>query len=163
VKVERRTVLQLLAGAPLARGQEHVHAPDPAPRRAPTYFRQAAYQLLSELCERIVPGAREAAVPELIDLLAGENEDYGRQLSGGLMWLDAACADRYGNPYLACAAAEQEQMLDDIASQTENAGGVFFAVLRDLTLDGYFTSRAGIEYLGYRGNGALPEFPGCPR
>jgi hypothetical protein len=38
----------------------------------------------------------------------------------------------------------------------------FFALLRDLTLDGFFTSRIGIDYLEYQGNTALVQFPGCP-
>ena len=162
MKLERRTVLQALAGAGLAQGQEHVHAPTAASRKAPVYFGDAAYKLVADLCERIVPGAREAGVPELVDLLASENEDYRRQLSGGLMWLDATCADRHGKPFLECGADEQKHVLDEIAFEGESPGVVFFAFLRDLALDGYFTSRAGIDYLEYRGNGALPVFRGCP-
>jgi gluconate 2-dehydrogenase gamma chain len=162
MNVQRRTVLQVLAGAGFAQGQEHTHTPEATPRTTPVYFAEAPYKLLTELCERIVPGAREAGVPEFVDLLASENEEYRRQLSGGLMWLDAACADRYGNPFLECAAGDQKTILDEIAFKGDSPGVVFFAFLRDLALDGYFTSRIGIEYLSYRGNGALPEFRGCP-
>ena len=38
----------------------------------------------------------------------------------------------------------------------------FFAFLRNLTADGFFTNAIGIEYLGYIGNTYLAEFPGCP-
>ena len=38
----------------------------------------------------------------------------------------------------------------------------FFAFLRKLTADGFFTSEIGIEYLGYIGNTYVKEFPGCP-
>ena len=162
MSVERRTVLQILAGAGMAQAQDHVHTADALPRKAPAWFGEGAYMLLGELCERIVPGAHQGGVPEFIDLLASENPEYQRQLAGGLMWIDATCADRYGKPFLECAAGEQKALLDEIASRGEGAGPAFFAFLRDLTLDGYFTSRAGIEYLGYRGNGALPEFRGCP-
>ena len=41
-------------------------------------------------------------------------------------------------------------------------GVAFFSFLRNLTADGFFTSKIGIEYLGYIGNGYLAEFPGCP-
>ena len=41
-------------------------------------------------------------------------------------------------------------------------GREFFAFLRNLTADGFFTSAIGIEYLGYIGNTYLAEFPGCP-
>ena len=124
--------------------------------------------MLRTLCEFIVPGAEEAQVPEFIELLCSENPEYKRQVSGGLLWLDRS-SDRYGRPFLAVAPAEQKELLDLIAFR-ENAQKdpallpaiAFFAFLRDLTLDGYFTSRQGIAYLGFRGNSALPEFPGCP-
>ena len=38
----------------------------------------------------------------------------------------------------------------------------FFAFLREMTADGFFTSKIGIKYLGYKGNTFLTEFPGCP-
>jgi hypothetical protein len=38
----------------------------------------------------------------------------------------------------------------------------FFSLLRNLTADGFFTSKIGIKYLGYKGNTFVPEFPGCP-
>ena len=38
----------------------------------------------------------------------------------------------------------------------------FFSLLRNMTADGFFTSKIGIKYLGYKGNTFLTEFPGCP-
>ena len=38
----------------------------------------------------------------------------------------------------------------------------FFRLLKNLTADGYYTSRVGLlDELGYKGNSALPEFPSC--
>ena len=38
----------------------------------------------------------------------------------------------------------------------------FFALMKALTTDGYYTSRAGlIQELGYKGNMVLSDFPGC--
>jgi hypothetical protein len=37
-----------------------------------------------------------------------------------------------------------------------------FAFLRNFVADGFFTSKVGIRYLGYKGNTYLTEFPGCP-
>jgi hypothetical protein len=38
----------------------------------------------------------------------------------------------------------------------------FFALMKGLTADGFYTSRAGlIEDLGYKGNTALESFPEC--
>jgi hypothetical protein len=67
---------------------------------------------------------------------ASENEEYRRELSGGLMWLDGTCADRYGKPFLECAADEQKRMLDEIAFGGEGVGVAFFVFLRDLAPDG---------------------------
>ena len=41
-------------------------------------------------------------------------------------------------------------------------GVAFFAFLRNLTTDGFYTSKIGIADLQYMGNTALHEFPGCP-
>ncbi len=142
---------------------------------APKFFSAHAYNTLQTLCGTIIPsdadakGAIEAGAPEFIDLITSENKEYQLALGGGLMWLDNTCVDRYGKVYLDCTPAQQKEILDLIA-YSKNAkqdpslgqGIEFFAFLRKLTADGYFTSEIGIEYLGYIGNTYLKEFPGCP-
>ncbi len=141
----------------------------------PKYFSPQQYKTLQALCESIFPadtdcgGAVEAGAPEFIDLLTSENPEYQLKLGGGLMWLDSTCVDRYGNAYLGCTAQQKTEMLDLIAYRKSIAqdpgvsqGVAFFSFLRNLTADGFFTSKIGIQYLGYIGNGYLAEFPGCP-
>ena len=141
----------------------------------PKYFPPAQYKTLQLLCEQIFPadansgGAVEAGAPEFIDLLTSENPQYQLTLGGGLMWLDSTCADRFGNAYADCTQQQQKEMLDCIAYRksaekdaTLSQGVAFFTFLRNLTADGFFTSKIGIQYLGYIGNAFLPEFPGCP-
>lgn len=142
---------------------------------APKFFSPHAYKTLQALCQTIIPsdedakGALEAGAPEFIDLITSENRDYQVALGGGLMWLDNTCIDRYGKVYLECAPEQQKEILDLIA-YCKNAkqdpglgqGIEFFAFLRKLTTDGFFTSEIGIEYLGYIGNTFLKDFPGCP-
>jgi gluconate 2-dehydrogenase gamma chain len=142
---------------------------------APKFFSAHFYKTLQSLCQTILPsdeeskGAMEAGAPEFIDLITSENKDYQVALGGGLMWLDSTCIDRYGKTYLDCAPEQQKEILDLIA-YSKNAkkdpslgqGIEFFAFLRKLTADGFFTSEIGIEYLGYIGNTYLKEFPGCP-
>src|SRR6267378_1345640 len=141
----------------------------------PKFFSAHQYQTLSSLCDAIIPadehsaGAVKAGAPEFIDLLTSENKNYQLALGGGMMWLDGLCADRFGSTYLACSPAQKKQVLDLIAYR-KNAGkdaalsqGVeFFAFLRRLTSDGFYTSEIGIEDLQYIGNTFLAEFPGCP-
>jgi hypothetical protein len=142
---------------------------------APKFFTAHQYKTLQALCQVIIPsdsesgGAIEAGTPEFIDLLTSENKDYQLRLGGGLMWLDSACRDRFGQAYLETSLTEQKEILDLIAfrengqNETSLIPGIqFFAFLRDLTTDGFFTSKIGIEYLKYIGNEALTEFPGCP-
>jgi gluconate 2-dehydrogenase gamma chain len=141
----------------------------------PKYFPPQQYKTLQALCDAIFPadadsgGAIEAGAPEFIDLLTSENPHYQLTLGGGLMWLDSTCTDKYDKGYLDCTAQQKTEMLDCIAyrkNAVEDAslsqGVEFFSFLRNLTADGFFTSKIGIHYLGYIGNGYLAEFPGCP-
>jgi gluconate 2-dehydrogenase gamma chain len=141
----------------------------------PKYFPPNQYKTLQSLCESIFPadadcgGALDAGAPEFIDLLTSENPHYQLTLGGGIMWLDSTCSDRYGKVYLDCTKEQETEILDRIAyrktieQDPSLAQGVkFFAFLRNLTADGFFTSKIGIQYLGYIGNTFLAEFPGCP-
>jgi len=141
----------------------------------PKFFPPQQYKTVQSLCGTIFPadadsgGAVEAGAPEFIDLLTSENSEYQLKLGGGLMWLDATCVNRYGNAYFDCSSQQQKEILDLIAyrknamSDASLSQGVeFFSFLRDLTADGFFTSKIGIEYLGYIGNTFLTDFPGCP-
>lgn len=174
--MQRRTILQLMAVLPGASAELHGHeAPQETIRQAPLYFSVREYQMLRALCQLIIPpdgktgGAVEAGAPEFIDLLTSENADYQRRLSGGLLWLDAACANRFDRLFSDCNAEQQHEILDAIAFRARAEkdpslvpGIEFFSFLRDLVLDGFFTSAIGIEYLQFRGNRLLSSFPGCP-
>jgi len=189
--ITRRDVLKTLAlGAagssvlqivPLQAAQ-HVHqmiaqerAHSPARTYRAKFFSAHQYQTLSSLCDAIIPadehsgGAVKAGAPEFIDLLTSENKDYQLSLGGGVMWLDGFCADRFGTTYLACSPAQKKEVLDLIAYRKSadkdaalSQGVEFFAFLRRLTSDGFYTSEIGIKDLQYIGNTFLTEFPGCP-
>jgi len=147
----------------------------PAGKYAPKYFGAKQYETLTSLCDAILPkdeksgGAVEAGAPEFIDLLTSENEAYQLALGGGLMWLDGYAIDHYGKTYLACPPEQRKEMLDLIAYRKNakarpelDQGVAFFAFLRDKTCDGFYTSKIGIEDLGYIGNVPRSEWPGCP-
>jgi gluconate 2-dehydrogenase gamma chain len=142
---------------------------------SPKFFPAHQYQTLVLLCDMIIPkdelsgGAVEAGAPEFIDLLSSENEHYQAILGGGLMWLDSFCADRYQHTFLECTVEQRKEVLDLIAfrqnaknNATLSQGVAFFAKLRLMTCDGFYTSKIGIEDLKYIGNTALAQFPGCP-
>jgi gluconate 2-dehydrogenase subunit 3-like protein len=189
--ISRRDILRTLAvgaaaGSVLqvipAEAAEYIHqmvhkekAASQAGNYTPKYFSASQYATLVALCDMIIPkdeksgGAVEAGAPEFIDLLTSENEKYQLRLGGGLFWLDGYCTDHYGKVFLYCALEQKKEVLDLIAFRKNakqdpslSQGVAFFAFLRDLTCDGYYTSKIGIADLGYIGNTSLREFPGCP-
>lgn len=190
--ITRRDVLRTLAvgavgGSVLrvipAQAAEFAHqmvrkekAASPAGKYTPKYFGAHQYETLALLCGAIIPkdeksgGAIEAGAPEFIDLLTSENEKYQLKLGGGLMWLDSHCVDNYGKVYLECAPEQRKETLDLIAFRKNakknpelSQGVAFFAFLRNLTCDGFYTSKIGIEDLQYVGNETRSDWPGCPQ
>ncbi len=172
------SVLQVIPAKAAEFAHQTVHnekAASPAGKYVPKYFSAHQYETLTWLCDAIIPkdeksgGAVEAGAPEFIDLLTSENEDWQVELGGGLMWLDSFCVDRYTNVFMSCTP-EQRKIVMDLIAFRKNAkqdlsltqGITFFAFLRRLTCDGFYTSKIGIEDLQYIGNTSLREFPGCP-
>jgi hypothetical protein len=172
------SVLQVIPAEAAAYVHQMVHkekSAAPAAHYTPKYFSASQYAALLVLCDTIIPkdeksgGALEAGAPEFIDLLTSENPEYQLKLGGGLFWLDGFCTDRYSKIFLDCAPEQKKEVLGLIAFRKNakqdpslSQGVAFFAFLRNLTCDGYYTSKIGIADLGYIGNTALREFPGCP-
>jgi gluconate 2-dehydrogenase gamma chain len=172
------SVLQVIPAKAAEFAHQAVHnekSASPAGKYVPKYFSSHQYEMLTTLCDTIIPkdeksgGAVEAGAPEFIDLLTSENEEWQVALGGGLQWLDSFCSDRYSNTFLDCTPAQRKEVLDLIAFRKNakqdlslSQGVAFFAFLRRLTCDGFYTSKIGIEDLQYIGNTALREFPGCP-
>jgi len=172
------SVLQVIPAAAAEYVHQMVHkekAAAPAGKYTPKYFSPAQYATLIALCDTIIPkdeksgGALEAGAPEFIDLLTSENEKYKLRLGGGLFWLDGFCTDRYGKVFMECTPEQKKEVLDLIAFRKNakqdsalSQGVAFFAFLRRLTCDGFYTSKIGIADLRYIGNATLSEFPGCP-
>src|SRR6266446_1711978 len=189
--ISRRDILRTLAvtaagGSVLqvipAEAAAYVHqmvrkekAAAPAGKYTPKYFSAPQYATLIALCDFIIPkdeksgGAVEAGAPEFIDLLTSENPEYQLKLGGGLFWLDGFCTDRHANVFVECTPEQKKEVLDLIAFRKNakldsslSQGVAFFAFLRRLTCDGFYTSKIGIADLQYIGNATLSEFPGCP-
>ena len=171
-------VLEVIPAEAAALVHQMVHeakAASPAGKYAPKFFPPHQYATLVFLCGTIIPkdeksgGAVEGGAPEFIDLLTSENPKYQLKLGGGLFWLDGFCTDRFGKVFLDCSPEQKKEVLDLIAYRknsitdpTLTQGVTFFARLRQMTCDGFYTSKIGIADLGYIGNTSLREFPGCP-
>ena len=88
-------------------------------------------------------------------------------MRGGLAWLDAECRERFGRNFVDCDDRQRRAVLDDIAwparARPDLSHGVaFFNSFRDLTATGFWSSKMGVDELGYMGNTVVPEWKGCP-
>ena len=144
--------------------------PAPFKRR---YFNEQEFRTLQALSQWIIPpdersgGGIEAGTAEFIDFMAATDPKLQAAFSGGLAWLDHQMRAQHGKSFLDCSREQQKEMLDRIAyrgkATPETASGAeFFALLRGWTVDAFYSSKAGVEDLGYVGNTAIAEFNGCP-
>jgi hypothetical protein len=188
-KTDRRTLLQMLSAAPVAAGlvwteaearqaHQQAHAAQTAAKRTatpfkPKFFTAHEYAIVRLLVDLIIPkdersgSATDAAVPEFMDFMMIDQPARQTAMRGGLGWLDRECVRRFDKTFVACAAAERTQVLDDIAwprrARPALSHGVsFFNSFRDLTASGFFTSKMGMDDLQYMGNRYVPEWTGCP-
>ncbi|MFY0626789.1 MAG: gluconate 2-dehydrogenase subunit 3 family protein [Reichenbachiella sp.] len=118
---------------------------------------------VATLCDIILPvnkdfgGAIDSGVTEFIDFIVKDMPEHQVPIRGGVMWLDGFSNKLFNKEFISCSEQEQITMCDQIAypKKTKPAlkpGEHFFTRMRQLTLTGYFTSKMGIEELGYKGN-----------
>lgn len=149
---------------------QHVHAEIAAvkslsggPGFVPKKFTAHNFSTLKKLAELIVPGASEAGAAEFIDFLSSHNDELAAIFNGGFGWLDNYMRKTCGADFVAASPAEQTELLDKLAYENnrtpETAPGVnFWAWTRNIVIDAYYTSPAGVKDLGYVGNGAMKVF-----
>jgi gluconate 2-dehydrogenase gamma chain len=186
--IDRRTLLRLIAAAPLAAGftwteaeaaQAHQHAQTArtaATAKAPfkpKFFNAHEFATAGLLADTIIPkdersgSATDAGVLEFMDFMMHDQRERQTAMRGGLAWIDLECERRYEKRFIDCTAAERSAVLDDIAwpqkARPEFSQGVaFFNSFRDLTASGFWSSKMGVMDLQYAGNTFVPEWKGCP-
>ncbi len=101
--------------------------------------------------------ASDAGVPAFIEFIVKDEPVHQLPMRGGLRWLDIQCLNRNGKDFAGCTPGQRTAMLQEIAYPTKakpemQQGVAFFNKIRDLTAIGFFTSKMGIEDLGYKGN-----------
>jgi len=135
----------------------------------PKFFNEHEYQTLEKLADLIIPadehspGALAGGAPEFIDFLSSQSPELAEIYTGGLAWLDHQMNKIYSATFIAAAPEQQTAMLDLIAYRKTTTpelapGIVFFNWVRNMTVDAFYTSKAGMDDLGYMGNGAMSEF-----
>jgi hypothetical protein len=137
-----------------------------------TYFDTHEMATIAVLADLIIPkdahsgSATDAKVPDFIEFIVKDEPEHQLPMRGGLKWLDVHCLNAYNNAFKDCTIQQQHAVLDQIAypplAKPEMQQGVaFFSKMRDLTAIGFFTSKMGIEDLGYKGN-APGKWEGVP-
>jgi hypothetical protein len=84
----------------------------------------------------------------------------------GIAWIDAHSRRWHGGSFNSRNESRQLAIVQFISDDrqdraTENAGTRFFTYLKGRVIDGFYTSRAGLDELGYRGNAFYVSPPGC--
>ncbi len=128
-----------------------------------TFFNEHELLTIAVLCDIILPkstafnAATDANTVAFIEFIAKDIEAHQIPLRGGLMWLDSFSNKLYNKEFIACSKEEQFYICDQIAypEKTEPEliqGEAFFTRMRNLTLTGFYSSKMGMEELGYKGN-----------
>jgi hypothetical protein len=138
VSTRRELLLSIAAAVPTAAQHEHPDTSVPAAYTT-RVFSPDEMKRVATLVDLIIPrtdtpGASDAHVPEFIDRKLSLDPTLKERFLSGLRAFDGVLKD--GDP--------------------------FSKLLKDLTVDGYYTSKEGLtQELGWHGNTFLTEFKGC--
>ena len=130
---------------------------------AATFFDAHEMATITIIADLILPrdaksgSASDAGVPAFIEFIVKDEPVHQLPMRGGLRWLDIQCLNRYDKDFIGCTPVQRTAILDEIAYPMKakpemQQGVVFFNKIRDLAAIGFFTSKMGIEDLGYKGN-----------
>lgn len=162
---------------------QHIHQPDLDSEKQkghdvpfePRFFTQTQFELVSRVADLIIPptdtpGAIGAGVPKYIDLVVKDDSKLQAVFRKGFRRLEASCQSKFGIHFMQLTEAQQIEILKSFSEAADRKGtrkqsknsqeGMFFQTIKNLTADGYYTSRVGLlQELGYNGNTVLSVFP----
>jgi len=167
--MRRRSLLQLISVSALSPGFEALRAMEacraihagPAEPYQLRFFRPEENEFLDALMEMIIPadahspGAREAKVSLFADWMVSHDPAAVQQeWRTGLQRMNEEARNTSPADALAQAAAGEAHPESDLHR--------FFIRLKQMTVDGYYTSEIGLHQdLQYQGNDHLLKFSGC--
>lgn len=164
-RLDRRQALALLAASVLPsrllEAQHELHQMAVSPGNyAPKFFRPDEYSLIDEVAEMILPaddhspGAHTARVSDYIDLVVANSSAQTQA-----QWRERLLAFQATRNALDPAEFAKLAARGDSPSTPAQH---FFADMRHMTLEGYYTSETGLrQELGYEGGHVRASFPGC--
>jgi gluconate 2-dehydrogenase gamma chain len=144
-------------------GAEPQTSLDGGPNYKPKTFTQHNFETLKKIAEMIVPGASEAGAAEYIDFLCSRNDDLAAIFNGGLAWVDHYMTTTHGLGFLQASDAHRTELFDKLAWSRnvtpDTAPCVqFWTWTRNIVVDAFYTSPAGVQDIGYMGNKILSSF-----
>jgi len=158
----------------------------------PLFFSPEQYRMVEHLAEMIIPeddtpGAKRAGVAEFIDFMVANRvpvsssreirstqdaieigNDAQERFLAGLGWMNARSHSEFGREFMDCTSEQQNALLEELAYKakfkpTTESGRAFFQMMRAYTVVGYYTTKIGLESLGYPGLRTVwPKMPACP-
>jgi hypothetical protein len=127
------------------------------------------------LCDTIIPADNDSPAASTVGVVDFLDEwisaPYPDQVADrgvilpGLDWIDEESRRRFSRPFAELDETERHAICDDICFRAAavdpfKEAARFFALYRDLTAGGYYTTPAGSNAIGYIGNMPLAVFDG---
>jgi len=158
----------------------------------PLFFSSQQYRMVEHLAEMIIPeddspGAKQAGVAEFIDFMVANRvpvstsrdirstddaiaagDEAQTRFLAGLDWINARSHSEFKREFMDCTPEQQNSLLEELAykakfTPTTESGRGFFQMMRDYTVVGYYTTKIGLQSIGYPGLRTVwPAMPGCP-
>ena len=148
--------------------------------------------MVEHLAEMIIPedgtpGAKQAGVAEFIDFMVANKVPVSTsrdirstddaleagseaqvRFVAGLAWMNARSQALFKTDFMRCSSEQQNSLLEELAYKekfkpTTESGRAFFQMMREYTVVGFYTTKIGLETLGYPGLQTFwAHMPGCP-
>ena len=129
--------------------------------RREQFFTEPELETLVVLGNIIIPNLEESGFSEFCEFMAKDQPgNHALPLRGGLAWLNSESSQRYdGKSFTEITDDERIAIVDSIAypdpkARMQPPGVQFFNHARFMAMTCYYTSRQGIDDLGYVGNQA---------
>ncbi len=129
----------------------------------PSIFNEHEMLTLGIVADIILPAddksgsATDAEVDTFIDYIVKEVTDYQVPVRSGLAWMDRESFNRFDQAFKDITEEQRIEIVEDIAYPFDakpefQTGANLFSTLRNLVLTGFYTTKMGIEDIGYIGN-----------
>lgn len=138
----------------------------------PQFFSSPEYAMVERLTEIIIPsdatpGAKEAGVAEFVDFMVANDPEQQYPFRMGLAWLNSHCERTLDKRFLDLTAEQQLSILEPLGFKDktrpgEEDGRRFFALIREFTVTGFYTSEIGFKELDNPALKLYSESPECP-